>query len=314
MDPHLVVNMRYSGGSIYFDFSRPAGHFEFLGEAVFDGLSYRVKQTVLYQPVDVKDVEKPFEIFVVEIENNQKVGHMIHVHRFEFLQPEPKSVHLVDHAQASLELEEFLDCPIDITKLEQLKGTFAIRTGNDTRFYMFIDDFYYKTGYNLIKMNYFLVQIIEWRRNAKKVKFDDDLPFNKRPKEEKISEVFFQSILNLSLDTLKANASFFFAALKYVKYLYGQFYLTYNREQTHRLEFENYNKKSEVLRAKETTGLQLHLCEHQIFIVKNLTFCFERQMYWFFSENGGKTTVKGETLAIHGIFYGSDISYTVYQG
>lgn len=106
--------------------------------------------------------------------------------------------------------------------------------------------------------------------------------------------------------------------MKYVKELYGEFYVTWNNEQTHLLRWENAGKPDEILRAEEQTDRKLHECDMQIFTVRNQTFCFGRQQYYFFSGDGGKTVVKEDQIKkypIDSIFWKSDLEreYT-YEG
>ena len=56
------------------------------------------------------------------------------------------------------------------------------------KFYLFVDDFYYKTNWDLYSMNFKILAKMKWRVNSQRVKFVEGLPHEKRPLEEKISE------------------------------------------------------------------------------------------------------------------------------
>lgn len=134
-------------------------------------------------------------------------------------------------------------------------------------------------------MNYLLAEAIRWRENSKKVLFAPGMPRKQRPREEKLTR-------------------------KYVKELYDEIFVTWNKDQTHQLIWENPGTRDEVLRAQERKDLKLHECEIQILTIQNQTFCFGRQRYWFFTEDGGKSVVSENQIVkypIFTIFKGSDL-------
>ena len=204
------MTLSYVASSANFVFRERAGT-DYLGEAKFEGINHAVDKAVYIQQgssLDEQQIDK-IDAYTIEIEKSQAVGARMHLRLLKFANPAPKVINIVQHSSIVLTLDEFLDCPIEITTVEQIKGEptrhnqstqnqiFLIATnqnvgsfylGPKTRFYIFIDDFYYKTIFDLVQHNYKLREQIKWRHNAKKVEFPKGTQSSERPLEEKISE------------------------------------------------------------------------------------------------------------------------------
>lgn len=122
---------------------------------------YRPQRVVFYQLNDTETDDpflrrEPFVGFLFEIENSV-LGSVVHLHRIKFgldhLEPLPNSYKNLEHNQVQLMLEEFLGCPMQIIKVEQLKGVFTTQVDKTITFYLFINDWYYKVIFSKLVRN-----------------------------------------------------------------------------------------------------------------------------------------------------------------
>lgn len=144
------MNVKYVLNRV--DFVLLDGDGNFHSQSSLTDLKYRAERAVYYQIGDI-GTDAPllhnedFVAFLFEIERNSTVGSMVHLHRFrfgpDFIQPNPTAYKILEHHDVRLSLAEFLDCPMQVVAVEQLKGSFFTqneRRKNEIHFYLFIND------------------------------------------------------------------------------------------------------------------------------------------------------------------------------
>ena len=194
-------------------------------------------------------------------------------------------VQSVDHM--ALPMFDFFDCVREIrVHHPQFKGVFVKEMdakSSKWRTYLFIDNYYLVIDFDLVSLGFAIFSETKWDPFIRKIEFTD-------PDE------------NLKRER---------ATTKWLKHLQvDQVYLTFNPRQTHKLTFKEMNDKvSEDQIIATGNSLLVHACTQAILTIDGVSFCFEKQHYYYKSDNGFRGVQENtQKYSVSGLFDESSAS------
>ena len=145
---------------------------------------------------------------------------------------------------------DFLSCQSPVQTPRLLKGIYVRVTPIDFKFYIFQNDFYFKTSVDVVEMDFTMFDQVIKQSELKRVQF------------EKIDIVQYERI-----------------NIKYIKYAErNTIYHTRNEKESWELEFRHPDQLNETLVAKKRTNRHLHECFFNTLPIKSYYFCFDKKV------------------------------------
>lgn len=135
-----IVNVKYDRNKIHFIFTEALTNAN-ISEGIIEGRTFQPRHVAYYEPRKTNPKsDESFLFYLIEIEQHPVQGSILHAHQIVFMATGRQLVE-GEHDELLLPLKEFLDCPMEITTIEQMKGSFSTRNDRKGfRFYLFADD------------------------------------------------------------------------------------------------------------------------------------------------------------------------------
>ena len=173
----------------------------------------------------------------------------MHIHYNQFSSKEKNDFKIKDHLVETMSLFDFLSCRSPVQTPRLLKGIYMRVTPVDFKFYIFQNDFYFKTSVDVVETNFIAYDEVIKQSKLKRVKFD----------KKSFEQVEYERI-----------------NIKYIKYVTrNTIYHTRNERESWELEF-----KEEKLIAKKRTDRHLNVCFFNILPVNLRYFCFDKKVFY----------------------------------
>ena len=230
VDQKKWFEMTYVRDRILFELYevKPFQNTTFLSSTSIEKLTYLARHAAYYQ-VQYEVLYSDFDSYLIDVDGEKRIR--MQYLRFRTWNFETKwKLEIKERvAVQPFPLTEFLDCDVETIDLRRFKGAFIYKypTGR-VRSFVFADNYYYKSKFDLVKINF---KSFGRPEGIQRIQYDD---FENRPYSDRLD-------------------------MKYIKVWKSKFYATFSPHQTYELEFRGQDDDEELV-AKHQPDYRMHLC------------------------------------------------------